>query len=274
MSETLELLFTLDEGYIPPLKVALKSIYENNVKENFRIWLVHEHISKEKLMEVQALTDSFHWEFQNVQVDGSRFSDAPTQERYPKEMYFRLLAGEILPQELKKVLYLDPDILVINPLRPLWEKEISDYLLTASTHIGVVDVTTAVNNLRLDTDHGYYNSGIMLMNLTKAREIIKWEDILKTLEKYGHYLMLPDQDILNHLYGKYILEVPDEIWNYDARNYGTYFIRSLGKMDIQWVMKNTSILHFNGKPKPWSPKHDNRFTALYLNYQNLLETRN
>lgn len=42
-------------------------------------------------------------------------------KQYPKEMYYRLLAAQILPAELDKVLYLDPDILVINSLRPLWE---------------------------------------------------------------------------------------------------------------------------------------------------------
>ena len=50
-------------------------------------------------------------------------------------------------------------------------------------------------------------------------------------------------------------------------------MRSRGVQDIHWVMANTAILHFNGKPKPWTEKHDNRFTALYLNYQNLLQKR-
>ncbi|MGY3703009.1 hypothetical protein BW731_04120 [Vagococcus martis] len=35
-------------------------------------------------------------------------------------MYYRLLCGDILPKTIKRVLYLDPDILVLNSLEELW----------------------------------------------------------------------------------------------------------------------------------------------------------
>lgn len=51
------------------------------------------------------------------------FEKAPVSKRYPQEMYYRLLAPHLLPEPLEKILYLDPDILVINPLRSLWETD-------------------------------------------------------------------------------------------------------------------------------------------------------
>ncbi|MDT2756193.1 glycosyltransferase family 8 protein [Enterococcus asini] len=276
MKPKIELLFTLDEGYIRPLKVALLSIYENNPYQSFRIWLVHERISSESLASLRVFAEDLAFEFQVVKVDGSNWESAPTVARYPKEMYFRLLAGEILPEEITKVLYLDPDILVINSLEELWNLDIENYLIAAATHIGLLDVATPLNKVRLDLDHAYYNSGIMLLNLEQAREKVKWTDISQVIQKYNHYLLLPDQDILNYLYGKYAITIPEEKWNYDARMYTKYLARSLNKKDIHWVMDNTSILHFCGKPKPWDKKHDNRFTALYASYQKraeLLEER-
>ncbi|KRM54466.1 glycosyltransferase family 8 protein [Lacticaseibacillus sharpeae] len=267
----MDLLFTLDAGYLEPLKVTLTSIHYNSPAPEINVWLLHESIPEAQLAEVARLTDTFGWQFHPIAVDGSLWQGAPTEKRYPKEMYFRLLAGDILPADLHRVLYLDPDILVINSLMPLWELDMQGNLLAAATHTGIVDVTTAFNNLRLNTDHAYFNSGIMLMDLDQARQQIRWADIKRVIAEIGDYLMLPDQDILNHLYGEHILEVPDAIWNYDARNYATYFMRSRGVQDIHWVMANTAILHFNGKPKPWTEKHDNRFTALYLSYQNLLQ---
>lgn len=112
----------------------------------------------------------------------------------------------------------------------------------------------------------------MLINLDKARELIFMKDIKATIEKYGNQLLLPDQDILNHLYGAYVKEVPEEIWNYDARKYKSYLAKSLGEYDTHWIMRETSILHFCGKPKPWQEKSDTRFTALYLDYMNRLDT--
>lgn len=267
MNQKIELLFTLDEGYLAPLKVALLSIYDNHPRQTLRIWLVHERISTESIASLQTFCDYLGFELQVIKVDGSNWASAPTVARYPKEMYFRLLAGEILPKEVHKVLYLDPDILVINSLSDLWKLELEQHLLAAATHTGLLDVATPINKVRLDLDHEYYNSGVMLLNLTQARQKVQWADISRVIEKYAHFLVLPDQDILNYLYGKYALTIPEERWNYDARMYGKYFTRSLSKHDLHWVMANTSILHFCGKPKPWDKKHDNRFTALYLSYQ-------
>ena len=267
MNQKIELLFTLDEGYLAPLKVALLSIYDNHPRQSLRIWLVHERISTESIASLQTFCDYLGFELQVIKVDGSNWASAPTVARYPKEMYFRLVAGEILPKEVTKVLYLDPDILVINSLSDLWKLELEQHLLAAATHTGLLDVATPINKVRLDLDHEYYNSGVMLLNLTQARQKVQWADISRVIEKYAHFLVLPDQDILNYLYGKYALTIPEERWNYDARMYGKYFTRSLSKHDLHWVMANTSILHFCGKPKPWDKKHDNRFTALYLSYQ-------
>lgn len=267
MNQKIELLFTLDEGYLAPLKVALLSIYDNHPRQSLRIWLVHERISTESIASLQTFCDYLGFELQVIKVDGSNWASAPTVARYPKEMYFRLLAGEILPKEVTKVLYLDPDILVINSLSDLWKLKLEQHLLAAATHTGLLDVATPINKVRLDLDHEYYNSGVMLLNLTQARQKVQWADISRVIEKYAHFLVLPDQDILNYLYGKYALTIPEERWNYDARMYGKYFTRSLSKHDLHWVMANTSILHFCGKPKPWDKKHDNRFTALYLSYQ-------
>lgn len=47
---------------------------------------------------------------------------------------------------------------------------------------------------------------------------------------------MPDQDILNALYGEKTLPLEDAIWNYDARNYSSYLLRSGGVYDMQWVI--------------------------------------
>lgn len=270
MDEQIELLLTIDEGYLKPLKVALTSIRQSNPNQAIRVWLIHESISRSNIQDLRNLTDYLNLDFEPIQIDGSQWNDAKTEEQYPKEMYFRLLVGELLPKEIKRIIYLDPDILVIHSLRDLWEMELDGYMLAAATHVGLIDVSTRVNKVRLDVDHVYFNSGIMLMDLDKAREIIKWDDIAEVIEKFNRLLVLPDQDILNRLYGKYTKEIPEEIWNYDTRKYMRYFTKSLAQHDIHWVMANTVILHYCGGYKPWDDKHDNRFTSIYLHYQNQL----
>ncbi|AIM64909.1 hypothetical protein WS105_1319 [Weissella ceti] len=226
MSNPIDLLFTIDERYMAPLQVALVSIKENNPNQDMRVWIVYESVSEVKIESLRTLTNKLGYDLNVVQVDGSNWSDAPIEDRYPKEMYFRLLAGEILPKEITKVIYMDPDILVINSIRELWDLDMGEYMLAAATHTGVIDVTTPINKVRLDIKHGYYNSGIMVINLEKAREIVRWADISDVIQEHGNMLLLPDQDILNYLYGKYAIEIPDEKWNYDARMYTRYLTAS------------------------------------------------
>lgn len=79
-------------------------------------------------------------------------------------------------------------------------------------------------------------------------------------------MLFPDQDLFCALYGASTLEVPDKLWNYDARKYTDYLVRTGGESTMAWVMENTSILHFCGRDKPWSASYHGRFDALYKNY--------
>ena len=95
-------------------------------------------------------------------------------------------------------------------------------------------------------------------------------DIFAYAREYEERLILPDQDILNGLYGTRILGVDDSVWNYDARRYDRYWLGSHGEKDMDWVMDHTVFLHFCGKNKPWSRGYEGHFSALYKHYQRLL----
>ena len=112
-----------------------------------------------------------------------------------------------------------------------------------------------------------------MMNLELIRREVDPADIFDYVEKHHHALILPDQDVLNSLYGTRILPLNESIWNYDARRFDTYRLASQGEADMDWVMQNTVCLHFCGKKKPWKPSYRGRFSALYKHYQSLV-TRN
>ena len=189
--------------------------------------------------------------------------------QYPREMYYRLLAPHLLPGEVRRILYLDPDTLVINPIRPLWETDLRGNLFAAAAHTGKTELANSVNQLRLGTEGDYYNSGVLLMDLEAGRREIGPQALFDYVARHGRELILPDQDVLNALYSQRILPLEDALWNYDARNYSSYLLRSGGVYDLPWVMAHTAILHFCGKEKPWKPKYIHRFGILYQHYLQL-----
>ncbi len=267
--EPIALLTTLDERYLPQLQVLLTSLSVSNPGERFSLYLLHSGIPSDALASVtwQCLTRGYG--FEAIRVEDALFQDAPVTRQYPKEMYYRLLAARFLPESVKRILYLDPDILVINPIRPLWETGLGGNLFAAAAHTGKTELANSVNQLRLGTEHDYYNSGVLLMDLERARREIEPAALFRYVEQHRLELILPDQDVLNALYGDRILPLEDVLWNYDARNYSNYLVRSGGVCDLRWVMEHTAILHFCGKEKPWKPKYIHRFGILYQHYMQL-----
>lgn len=267
--EPICLLMALDQNYLPQMKVLMTSAVLNNPGEHFCVFLLHSGIDEPELDEITKWGVKSGSAFEPIRVDEELFRSATVSRQYPKEMYYRLLAAQFLPDTMERVIYLDPDILIINPLRPLWELGINGKLFAAAAHTGKTELANNVNRIRLGVDHDYYNSGVLLMDLKQARDQIVPEQIFAFVEEHAKELMLPDQDLLNALFGDRIFPLGDEVWNYDARNYNNYLLRSSGIQDLSWVMQNTVILHFCGKAKPWKPGYFYRFGLLYQHYMQL-----
>ena len=263
------LLTTLDQNYLPQLQVLLTSLFVNDPGEAIRLYLLHSGIPEEKLAAVRRQCGGYGYAFCPVRVDDGLFREAPVTRQYPREMYYRLLAPHLLPEDVGRALYLDPDTLVINPIRPLWETDLAGNLFAAAAHTGKAVLVSGVNQLRLGTEGDYYNSGVLLMDLEAGRREIRPQAVFDYVEQHRRELLLPDQDVLNALYSEQILPVEDALWNYDARKYSSYLLRSGGVYDMQWVMEHTAILHFCGKAKPWKGKYPYRFGILYQHYAQL-----
>lgn len=263
-----DLLVTLNEAYLPQLRVMLTSLLLNNPRR-FRLWLVHREIPAEKLSQFGSWLGRNGCELLPITVPDMLFSNAPVTARYPQEMYYRLLAGQILPETVKKILYLDPDTLIINPVEDLLALDTEGKIFAAAAHTGKTELANAVNRLRLGTAGDYFNSGVMTMDLRLARERIDPDDIFRFAAEHANELLLPDQDILNCLYEHEIVPVDDAVWNYDARKYSNYYLRSSGEQDAAWVMAHTSVLHFCGAAKPWKEHYPYRFGILYRHYMQL-----
>lgn len=271
----MNILFTLDRNYLEALKVTLGSLYINNANETFDVYLLAEDIAESDLRCLDAFHPAGGAAYHFLSVPQECFENTPSNRYYSHAMYYRLLAPQILPQSMERILYLDPDTLIINDLRDLYEVDFRGKLYAAAMHHGITGISGPIGKLRLPENESedYFNSGVLMMNLPLLRETIRFQDIFDYVEKYRAALILPDQDILNALYGDRILPMDEMRWNYDTRDYNSYRIASQGKADMDWVMQNTAILHFCGKRKPWKKGCHTRFTALYKHYQNLIVHR-
>lgn len=266
--ERMPLLVTVDVNYLPHVKTMLTSLRLNGGQGTYDVYIMHSDIYDERMEDMNRYCERLNMRLFPVRLHEDDFAGAPVTAYYSKAMYYRLLASKILPSTLDKVLYLDPDTLIINRIDRLYDADMGTKLFAAAAHTGLTDLAKHVNRIRLGTpdSEGYFNSGVMLLNLEQQRGRIREQDIFTYVKHNGNALILPDQDVLNALYGDVILPLDDSLYNYDSRCFEKYFLTSGGIKDMDWVMENTAILHYCGSTKPWQKTAGGRFVPLYKHY--------
>lgn len=143
----MNLLVTFDKNYIPPFQTMLKSLVLNNPGETFHIWLMHSAIPQMDLQELNIFCDSQGVCLTPLIVVREMFQNAPTSRQYPQEMYYRLLAPLLLPdQDVFNYLY-GAQTLAVNDA--IWNYDVryyTDYIIRSSGeyHLDWVMENTAV----------------------------------------------------------------------------------------------------------------------------------
>lgn len=248
----MNILFTINRGYIEHVTDCIRSMVRFPSGDGYDIYILHSDLQEEDQACLESQIESkdarLHFRF----VEPSLFAAFPESDRYPRLIYYRIFAASLLPDEVEKILYLDGDTLVINPLDELYGMEFDGNYFLACTH--VKKFLNKMNQYRLgmEEERTYINSGVMLMNLRELREKQNIKEVLSFVEKRRWYLALPDQDIITALYGDKTGILDTMKYNLSDRMLTAYNADlSHKKIDLDWIRKNTVVIHYYGMQKPW-----------------------
>lgn len=258
----MNLLFSIDRRALSQLVVCLRSVAKNGGTARYRVFVLHSDL--DEAIRENLSRDFPTMEFQFLTVPPGMFDGFPVTGRYPKQIYYRLAAPLLLPRDLDRILYLDADTLVINPLGPLYDMDFEGNLYIACTHTR--EFLTRLNRMRLKSDKAvcYINSGVLLMNLPVLRLVLDLEQMSRYVRERKLPLLLPDQDILTALYGDRVKLVSTMRYNLSDRVLGMYNAEpGRRKRDLGWVRANTVIIHYCGRSKPWKPGYDGHLGIFY-----------
>lgn len=171
-----------------------------------------------------------------------------------KECYLRILAPEILPLALSRVLYLDCDLVALDDLRPLWETDLQGKAVGAVPdypRLPSVMSPERRRTLGIPLDLTYVNSGVLLIDLDRWRRLGLTQPLLDYVAAKGPALEFWDQDAFNAV-------IPDELhlldcrWNLQARMYRCgrrgYPLEFEATREAR---RRPAILHYTGSEKPW-----------------------
>lgn len=270
MTEEIHILCCTDDGYAMQYGVMLTSLLETNPDLNFHIWILSFGISKENECRFYGLNkryESVNISIIYVNEADYKFCPLHEGERYTRTGYLPLFASQLLPQAVKKILYLDGDLLINCDICDLWNANIENKALAA-----VKDLAFEIQQKRLKTHSTYINSGVLLLNLDYAREhklVSKYIDRLIYLDKNRKEFYLHDQDVFNYICDGQTIILPIK-YNIQL----PWLLKSLNKYQInkeevlQILNKNSFILHYcHNTYKPWNTYYIKApYIQLWRNY--------
>ena len=168
---------------------------------------------------------------------------------FPPEAAMPLLLGELVPDDVERVLFLDADLLVLDDPTGLLDVDLGGRALAAAVD-GAIALCSGPRGVRAWREQGipafapYFNAGVMAISLRDWRERAVGARALRYLSTRGTsgggFL---HQEALNAIAWDDWHEV-DPRWNVLASHAGRPYWRAAAPA-------HAGIVHFAGRMKPW-----------------------
>lgn len=242
--KVLPIVFSVDENFILPLSVVIKSL-KKNCKNNCVIYVFFERLTEEGKEKILAFNDK-KTEIRLFCVEEYiRDHKLYQQFTFTKAMYFRFFVPKFC-SEHEKVLYLDCDILVKNDFSLLFDLDMQGKCIA-----GVHDEGTKENS--------YINSGVLLFDVKKCNEFCFTEKCLKYVDEHAE-LYWPDQDAINAVCRGYIyyLDIGYNVQSVmlcakAAKKTPVKRLKTICNM-AKINKKDVVFIHYIGGGKPWNDR--------------------
>jgi lipopolysaccharide biosynthesis glycosyltransferase len=257
-----------DEAYAPHAAAMLSSVFASNPRGDIRAHVLHPAgLSRKAIDGISRMIDGYGGsvEFYDAAEPGTH--DLPAMDDISNVMWYRLALPELLPN-IRRVLYLDCDTLVLSSLSPLWDLDLGGEPVGAVTNVFPPYLVHRPDDLGVPRAE-YFNSGVLLMDLDAWRSRALGEQILQLARSEPARLIFPDQDALNvELHTSWYRLHPR--WN--CQN-GIFYFRTaealIGAAQVAEARAHPAILHFEGREraKPWHYLSTHPYRQRYLDHR-------
>ena len=172
-AEKINVAFTIDNNYPIFTLLSINSILKNNVSNSdYMFYIIENNLTDKNKKKMEKFVKKRNQEIEFINIDKPLLKN--------KELYVhdhckhvteiamaRVYLPEILSNDINKVIYLDADTLVLTDLKELYNEDLHGFVAGMVLDIsGKVDFKNKIFSFKKD----YYNSGVILIDLKKARE--------------------------------------------------------------------------------------------------------
>ncbi|MCD8380911.1 MAG: glycosyltransferase family 8 protein [Lachnospiraceae bacterium] len=194
----IHVVYASDDKFSEILGVSLTSLYENNKDmEQIHVYVLDGKISetnKKKLNSVSGAYGRIDIQWILAKDISEELNMNVAADRGSLSQYARLFVSSVLPSDLERVLYLDCDIIINQPLDEIWDLDMHGKTIAA-----LKDAFSKWYRYNIDlrpTDI-MFNSGVMLIDLKRWKEQKVEERLLKFIASKNGKIQQGDQGALN-----------------------------------------------------------------------------
>lgn len=241
----MNILISVDKNYLDKAETMLFSL-KRNTEEAIAVYLLNRSLQKDQILRFeQYLKKECGAILTVIDMDPAFFDAFPVNAYFSIEMYYRILAQFLLPESLDRILWLDADIIIKKDIGTFYHQSFDGMKYVVCPDIDKDSWTIKIQKERLGIpdEHLYFNSGVMLMNLTLLRQETDKKGIVQKCMELKDKLLYPDQDLLNAIYAGQIKYADMKTYNYQYSG-----LKKMPKADS----KNATVLHYVSYHKPWN----------------------
>ena len=263
------ILCATDNNFIPYCGVMLTSLFENNKEVKFNVFIISSGLNKKNITDFAALADLYQQKIEFIIVKEELLKNCPIRngDHVSIATYYRIIAPQLLPQNIDKILYLDGDIIINGSIKNLYNTNIDNYALAAiidEDHLN----TEKYSRLNIAFNKSYINAGVLLINLKYWREHKLVDKCLQYTKENQEKIVQHDQDVLNAVLYDKIKLLPLK-YNFQTgflfKNF--YHFDDNIKKEIEVSVEEPTIIHYTTIKKPWIKRCQHPFRNYFHFYR-------
>ncbi|WP_037287215.1 glycosyltransferase [Saccharibacillus sacchari] len=258
----MNIVFAADNHYIQHLSVTLTSLLENAThKDKITINIIGKDIEIKNKLFLDQLVQGYGSRIVYKEINPNLLKEAVINGHITEATYYRILIPNLFEADVKKVLYLDCDLVITADIWELWDTELDGHAL------GAVRIYEYVNDGRVPENATYFNAGVLLINLDKWRSEDLTRKVLEYIKAYPDRLLSWDQDALNGVLYEEWVELPFH-WNFRSQLFelNSEQFPFVEKRIFEESQSNPSIVHFTTNSKPWHYMNEHPYKNEYFKY--------
>ncbi len=259
MTTPIHVLLALDDKYWAPAYAVMRSICLFTFRrQDLRFHLFTSGLRPDHLDVVQAISREFgatqiFYDIPHHPVFAPIADKVRQSGQFPNIVYGRVLAAQILPPDVERLIYLDCDMMVRVPIERLYDMDMQGFPLAAVPDYAGAQIMTRRSMVDprgiFDPAMRYFNSGLLLMDMGKWRTLKVDEQFRRAIDDGTLAKIYYDQDFLNLSFRDNWLEL-DRFWN-------------LLDPKPAHESLNPNVLHYTGERKPWFVNQTVAYARLY-----------